>query len=457
MLDRLGQVPVIVRSSSQLEDSFGTSFAGKYDSYFCPNQGTRPENLRALTQAIALTYASTLKPDALLYRRSKGLQDYDERMAILIQEVQGERLGKYFLPQGAGVAFSRNLYRWDPKIRREAGFMRLVWGLGTRAVERVGNDYPRLVALSHPLLQPDDSPEAIRGYSQQYVDLIDMEANEFKTLPIHAVLQPEYPALRYLTQIEEEGYFSSLRGRVRSSEIDRLAITYTEYLRRTPFAKTMNSILRLLEKDYHSAVDIEFTVQIQDPTHPQPDIRLSLLQCRPQSHLQLTRTAQIPPHLTDKEIVFSTQFMVPQGYVPICVTSSSSSRRILFSANCLSAQRSRAAGVSSERKTAAKVFSLCWAGSLGNCKFRLGSLCILLRYPPFGRAGGAVRAWHWAGSRAVSGYPFLPGLDGSPDLPPGLIPGPPGCSLSTATFSTTPLILSRNGFRSSRLWRLVSS
>jgi hypothetical protein len=316
MLDRMGQVPVIVRSSSQLEDSFGTSFAGKYDSYFCPNQGTRPENLRALTQAIALTYASTLKPDALLYRRSKGLQDYDERMAILIQEVQGERLGKYFLPQGAGVAFSRNLYRWDPKIRREAGFMRLVWGLGTRAVERVGNDYPRLVALSHPLLQPDDSPEAIRGYSQQYVDLIDMEANEFKTLPIHEVLQPEYPALRYLTQIEEEGYFSSLRGRVRTNEIARLAITYTEYLRRTPFAKTMHSILRLLEKDYHSAVDIEFTVQIQDPACPQPDIRLSLLQCRPQSHLELTRTAQIPPHLTDKEIIFSTQFMVPQGYVP---------------------------------------------------------------------------------------------------------------------------------------------
>jgi hypothetical protein len=316
MLDRMGQVPVIVRSSSQLEDSFGTSFAGKYDSHFCPNQGTRPENLRALTQAIALTYASTLKPDALLYRRSKGLQDYDERMAILIQEVQGERLGKYFLPQGAGVAFSRNLYRWDPKIRREAGFMRLVWGLGTRAVERVGNDYPRLVALSHPLLQPDDSPEAIRGYSQQYVDLIDMEANEFKTLPIHDVLKPEYPALRYLTQIEEEGYFSSLRGRVRANEIDRLAITYTEYLRRTPFAKTMHSILRLLERDYHSAVDIEFTVQIQDPARPQPDIRLSLLQCRPQSHLELTRTAQIPPHLTDKEIVFSTQFMVPQGYVP---------------------------------------------------------------------------------------------------------------------------------------------
>jgi hypothetical protein len=316
MLDRLGPLPVIVRSSSQLEDSFGTSFAGKYDSYFCPNQGTRPENLRALTQAIALTYASTLKPEALLYRRSKGLQDYDERMAILIQEVQGERFGKYFLPQGAGVAFSRNLYRWDPQIRRQDGFMRLVWGLGTRAVERVGNDYPRLVALSHPHLQPDDSPEAIRHYSQQYVDLIDMEANQFTSLPIHSVLKPDYPVLRYLVQIEEEGYFSPLRGRVRLDEVEKLAITYTEYLRRTPFAATLNKILRTLEKDYHSAVDIEFTVQIQDPTHPQPEIRLSLLQCRPQSQLEVTRTVPLPQHLRDRDIVFSTQFMVPQGYVP---------------------------------------------------------------------------------------------------------------------------------------------
>jgi phosphoenolpyruvate synthase/pyruvate phosphate dikinase len=91
--------------------------------------------LQALTNAIAGTYASTLKPEALLYRRSKGLQDYDERMAILIQTVQGEAYGSYYLPQAAGVAFSRNLYRWCPEIRREDGFARLVWGLGTRAVD----------------------------------------------------------------------------------------------------------------------------------------------------------------------------------------------------------------------------------------------------------------------------------------------------------------------------------
>ena len=177
LLEQVGSKPLIVRSSSLLEDNFGTSFAGKYDSYFCPNQGTPEQNLIDLHRAIIQIYASMLNPDALLYRRAKGLQDYDERMAVLVQVVQGERYGRYFLPHAAGVAFSRNMYRWSPQIRREDGFVRMVWGLGTRAVDRVGNDYPRLVALSHPMLHPESSVKSIRRYSQQYIDLIDLEEN----------------------------------------------------------------------------------------------------------------------------------------------------------------------------------------------------------------------------------------------------------------------------------------
>ena len=150
-------------------------------------------NLEELKKAVALVFASTLNPTALLYRRRRGLQDYDERMAVLIQVVEGESFGKYYLPHGAGVAFSRNLYRWAPQIRSDEGFVRLVWGLGTRAVDRVGNDYPRLIALSHPLLRPSSEPKAIRRYSQQYVDLIDLEKNEMTTLPVHDVLNSQYP------------------------------------------------------------------------------------------------------------------------------------------------------------------------------------------------------------------------------------------------------------------------
>jgi Pyruvate phosphate dikinase, AMP/ATP-binding domain len=313
LLENIGKKPLIVRSSSLLEDNFGTAFAGKYDSHFCPNQGTSEENLDELTKAIAGTFASTLKPEALLYRRSKGLQDYDERMAILIQVVQGESYGRFYLPQGAGVAFSHNLYRWNPQIRREDGFARLVWGLGTRAVERVGNDYPRPVALSHPTLQPDDTPEAIRYYSQQYVDLIDLEENTFKTLPVRDVLHPNYPVLRFIAQVDRDGYLVTPRSRVMEDEVSSLVITFDELLRRTPFAATLSKMLRLLEEHYHNAVDMEFTVRVPDPYVLPPQVQITLLQCRPQSILKEAQAGKIPDHMNKEDILLSTRFMVPRG------------------------------------------------------------------------------------------------------------------------------------------------
>jgi hypothetical protein len=315
ILVEIGNKPLIVRSSSQLEDNFGTSFAGKYESFFCPNQGTLRQNLEALTHAIKCTYASTLKPDALLYRRQKGLQDYDERMAVLIQIVQGEKFGKYFLPMAAGVAFSHNIFRWSPQIRRRDGIVRLVWGLGTRAVGRVGDDYPRLVALSHPLLQPDDSAEAIRYYSQHYVDVLDLDENKLKTLPVQDVLSPRYPPLRLIAQLEQDGYFSTPRMLVSQEDIPNLAITFNEFLRRTSFTKCISQILRIVERHYHAAVDLEFTVQIPELHTTQPDVIISLLQCRPQSRLQDTQPVEIPAELPAEQIIFQTRYMVPRGHL----------------------------------------------------------------------------------------------------------------------------------------------
>ncbi len=316
ILEKIGNKPLIVRSSSQLEDNFGTSFAGKYDSFFCPNQDTPENNLTNLVHAIAKTYASTLKPDALLYRRSKGLQDYDERMAILIQVVEGSVFCDYYLPFASGVAFGRNLYRWAPQIRREAGFTRLVWGLGTRAVDRVGNDYPHLVALSHPLLQPDDSPESIRYYSQQFVDLIDLKNNSMKTLPIKEVLTPEYPEIRYLVQKEEDGFFSTPRSRVLMADIPKMAITFDELLRKTKFAELLAHILHLLDERYRLPVDMEYTIELRNPDAANPDAHITLLQCRPQSRMINITSASLPKDLPAERIAFRTNFMVPQGYLP---------------------------------------------------------------------------------------------------------------------------------------------
>ena len=314
LLTSVGTKPLIVRSSSLLEDNFGTAFAGKYESIFCPNQGNLEENLYALTQAIARIYASTLNPTALLYRRSRGLQDYDERMAVLIQVVEGNRFEDYYLPDLAGVAFSHNQYRWSPQIKVEDGFIRLVWGLGTRAVDRVGNDYPRLVALSHPTLVPSNTAKSIRRYSQQYVDLIDLKDNMMKTLPVHQVLNSNYKPLRYLAQIDQEGYFRSIRSRFVDAEPTDLILTFEELLRSTPFANKMRTILKILENEYKSPVDVEFIADIVE-NHGKADINLSIIQCRPLSYIKEENSVDCPSNLAPEDLIISSSIMVGGGWV----------------------------------------------------------------------------------------------------------------------------------------------
>jgi hypothetical protein len=308
-----GNTPLIIRSSSLLEDNFGTSFAGKYESIFCPNQGTQEEKIVAITNAISQVYASVLDPDALLYRYHKDLTDYDERIAILIQFVEGEQMGRYYLPHAAGVAFSRNLYRWSPLIRQEDGFLRLVWGLGTRAVDLVADDYPRLVALSHPRLYSTSDIRNIRRYSQRYVDAIDLETNQFCSVPAREIMDSHYPPLRHIAQIEQEGYLASMLTSMAAPE--KMIITFDGLLVRTSFAANIRDTLKLLETHYDSPVDTEFTLEIIDPDSQHPNVRITLLQCRPQSHIQEFNEVQLPNDLQKEDIIFSTQRMAPQGIV----------------------------------------------------------------------------------------------------------------------------------------------
>ena len=313
ILVEAGHTPLIVRSSSLLEDNFGTSFAGKYESIFLPNQGTYGQKIAALTSAISKIYASVMDPDALLYRHHKDLADYDERIAILIQFVEGEKMGKYYLPQAAGVAFSHNMYRWSPQIREDDGFLRLVLGLGTRAVDMVADDCPRLVALSHPRLQPSSDIRSARRYSQQNVDVIDLEKNQLVTVPVRDVLASNYPPLRYAAQVEQDGYLASILSH--NTNYEKMVITFDSLLARTSFAKNIREALKLLETHYESPVDTEFTVEIVETDSQKPTINITLLQCRPQSHIVSGEEVQLPSNLKDEDIVFSTQRMVPQGIV----------------------------------------------------------------------------------------------------------------------------------------------
>jgi hypothetical protein len=314
LLNDVGDSPLIVRSSSLLEDSFGTSFAGKYESYFCPNQGTPEENLKNLLIAIKCVYASVYNPDVLLYRRSVGLTDYDERMAVLIQEATGRRRGDTYFPDGAGVAFSRNQFRWNPRISRSAGFLRLVFGLGTRAVEQVGDDYPRLVALSHPDLRPESSPREIHRYSQSELDLIDLQGNVFTSMPIAAVLQRETPHLRWVAQLYEQDDLQDLVSIPVNWEPEKLVVTFDGLLRRTTFPDQMRRILDCLENAYKGPVDTEFVLMLDDNEGPVPQPVIYLVQCRPQSHL-ISESHTIPRDIHPEQRLFFSTRMVPDGSI----------------------------------------------------------------------------------------------------------------------------------------------
>ena len=316
ILREAGNTPLIVRSSSLLEDNFGMSFAGKYKSIFCPNQGTLKENMRDLTRAIREIYASVFGPDALMYRRRVGLLDYDERMAILLQEVQGQRHRQYYFPALAGVAYSYSPIVWHPRLKREDGFVRLVMGLGTRAVDRIAGDYPRMINLSHPQLRPDVTPQAIRYYSQHFVDALDLGKNKLTTAPVDSVLGADYAPLRWLVSVDDGETVHPPLTIARSLDPKTLILTFDGLLQRGPFVPLLKTVLARLQGQYEQPVDIEFAVSLTSDGG-QPKIDFHLLQCRPQNQWnnEGREIQSLPTDLAaEDKILFCTR-MVPQGRV----------------------------------------------------------------------------------------------------------------------------------------------
>jgi pyruvate,water dikinase len=308
-LDDLGEVPLIVRSSSLLEDRFGAAFSGKYKSLFLANRGTKRERLAALADAIAEVYASTFAPDPIEYRAERGLLDFHEGMAILIQEVVGTQVGRYFLPSWAGVAFSRNEFRWSPRIRPQDGLVRLVPGLGTRAVDRLGDDYPILAAPGQPGLRVNATVEEAIRYSPRYVDVINLESCRFETVEAAALLREcgaEWPAVEQIVSIHSDGHLAPPPPGAVRFDRDGLAVTFDGLLNRSDFLRRIRALLALLERETHTPVDIEFAC---DGRH------LYLLQCRAQNLSSLARPAPIPRDIPDGRIVFSAHRHISNGSV----------------------------------------------------------------------------------------------------------------------------------------------
>lgn len=314
LLLHVGKAPLIVRSSSLLEDNVNTSFAGKYESIFCPNQGAPEQNLDDLLWAISQVYASALNPDALLYRRQMGLIDYDERMAIIIQKVTGEQHKQFFFPTLAGVGFSRNPFLWTPRLRSEEGFVRLVAGLGTRAVDRVPDDYPRMIGLSHPMLRPVSNGRQIAHYSQHQMDVVDLAANELRTVPVRDVIDVGFPWLRLLGSRFTDGVIQPITSTASDVPRDEMVLTMDGVVERTSFVAMLKKVLVALEEAYNCPVDVEFAVEFRG-TVRKPEPILHLLQCRPQSSSDLGARIEVPSGVFQSDILFTANYLIPNGIV----------------------------------------------------------------------------------------------------------------------------------------------
>lgn len=297
LLEYYGKSPVIVRSSSILEDGFGNAFAGKYESVFCPGCGTFEERLEEFENAVRIVYASTLSRSALDYRIRRGLDNRDEQMALLVQRVSGSYYGDYYMPCAAGVGYSYSTYRFLDSLDPKAGMLRLVMGLGTSAVDRTSGSYPRLVSLDRPEVHSYKSIEDQHKHSQRNVDLIDLADGTLKAVPLRkieqllpayvkrAVLGHDTDAERRLreTGTPREVYFISCAGLVKNKEM----------------MSDMQTILQSLQYEYDQPVDIEFTINISESG----EYVINLLQCRPLQHFEDRGRQLIPEDIPDDHIL----------------------------------------------------------------------------------------------------------------------------------------------------------
>lgn len=307
IVDSSEDCPLIIRSSSVLEDQIDTSFSGKYKSLFITNTGTRAERIKQLVDAILEVYASIFSPDSIQYRIKNDLLDCNEQMGIMIQEVVGTKVGPYYFPLFAGVAFSNNELRWSPRIKRDDGLLRMVMGLGTRAVDRVGEDYPLLLSPGQANLRVNQSPREIVKYSPQYMDLIDLNNNQFLTLPIHQVIKDfgdHIPSINLVASVLNNDIIMDSNPFTTDFKNDNIIITLDGLVKKTSFVKQVKSILSLLQSKLGYPVDIEFA---SDGKH------FYLLQCRPQSQNYDNAPVAIPNDISYQSTIFTANKYISNG------------------------------------------------------------------------------------------------------------------------------------------------
>ncbi len=275
MLEHYGNTPIIVRSSSLLEDGYANMFSGKYESIFCPNQGSLEDRLEMLKEAIRKVYSSMVNPSAIEYRKRRKLLEVEEQMALLVQKVEGQILGDIYMPMAAGMGCSYNPYKWMDQMNPNAGMLRLVMGLGTRAVERTPGDYPRLIGLDRASANFYTTIADRHKFSQRFVDVLDLEKGEIRTVSRRQVMDrlPAWQKKMVLSHDTDAEFMLAQRQDYRNVYF----VDCQGLVNNKKFIQTMSQVLKVLEKAYELPVDIEFALKSEEPGN----LKINLLQCRP--------------------------------------------------------------------------------------------------------------------------------------------------------------------------------
>lgn len=275
--------PIAVRSSSLLEDSHYQPFAGIYSTYMIPRLEDKYEMLRLLSDAIKAVYASVFYRDSKGYMTATSNLIDQEKMAIVLQEVVGNRYNDHFYPTISGVARSLNFYPIGNE-KAEDGIANIALGLGKYIVDG-GQTLRFSPRHPHNILQMSTMDFALRETQTRFyaLDLKNL-AEQFSiddSFNLQRLGLKEADAdgsLKYIVstydpydQIIRDGYYSG----------GRKILSFVNILQHDvfPLAKTLDELLRIGQAEMGRPVEIEFAVNVDPNNHDKATFYL--LQIRP--------------------------------------------------------------------------------------------------------------------------------------------------------------------------------
>ena len=190
---------------------------------------------------------------------------------------------------------------WSEQIDPEAGVLRLVFGLGTRAVDTSVDDYTRIIALNAPERQVMESPHAARKCVQRKMDLIDLESHKHVSSEFTDVASqyPDLPLDLFASYDSKAARLAEERG---MKNVFPWLLTFERLIKQTSFIERIRQVLDILQEAYGQPVDIEFAANFSsDGTY-----KINLIQCRPMLVKGEGIAAELPAGLTDEDRIIDS-------------------------------------------------------------------------------------------------------------------------------------------------------